>query len=301
MRAVQPAASSHITPPPTNTRTNPHSSHHQTPPACRCSMSSPSASVTPPPHTLTSPCPSHATADAVGLPVFDVIALGVGPDGHVASLFPNRPELAVTDRWVLPVTASPKPPAERITMSLPVINAGKEVRAFGVLLRRRGGVLVPLVNRACVALHLAAAPARAALCSTPANHTRSYIHTHMRPCPPPPGAGHCAGRGQGGDRAALARGAGARSAVSPDKAGLDPALRRRGASTRLVGPRADRKAHPLPLPPPPPVQVQSLPGALPAQLVRPSGGRARWVLDAAAAQELNVGEWEGGKGFPRNK
>jgi hypothetical protein len=41
--------------------------------------------------------------------------------------------------------------------------------------------------------------------------------------------------------------------------------------------------------------VQALPGALPAQLVRPKGGRARWVLDALAAQELNVGEWEGSK------
>lgn len=43
------------------------------------------------------------------------------------------------------------------------------------------------------------------------------------------------------------------------------------------------------------LEVQALPGALPAQLVRPKAGRARWVLDALAAQELNVGEWESSK------
>lgn len=58
----------------------------------------------------------------VGLPVFDVILLGLGPDGHVASLFPNRSQLAATDAWVLPIENSPKPPPERITFSLPVIN-----------------------------------------------------------------------------------------------------------------------------------------------------------------------------------
>jgi 6-phosphogluconolactonase/glucosamine-6-phosphate isomerase/deaminase len=66
--------------------------------------------------------------DADRNPIFDLIALGIGPDGHVASLFPNRPELAVADgRWILPVADSPKPPPERITFSLPVINAAKEV------------------------------------------------------------------------------------------------------------------------------------------------------------------------------
>lgn len=54
--------------------------------------------------------------------MFDVILLGLGPDGHVASLFPNRSQLAATDSWVLPVENSPKPPPERITFSLPVIN-----------------------------------------------------------------------------------------------------------------------------------------------------------------------------------
>ena len=51
-----------------------------------------------------------------------MILLGLGPDGHVASLFPNRSQLAATHEWVLPVENSPKPPPERITFSLPVIN-----------------------------------------------------------------------------------------------------------------------------------------------------------------------------------
>ncbi|MEW5302837.1 MAG: hypothetical protein WDW36_005580 [Sanguina aurantia] len=71
--------------------------------------------------------PSILPVNADGLPVFDCILLGVGPDGHTASLFPNRVELSVVDKWILPVSNSPKPPAERITLSLPVINAGKEV------------------------------------------------------------------------------------------------------------------------------------------------------------------------------
>ncbi|GBF94076.1 6-phosphogluconolactonase [Raphidocelis subcapitata] len=130
--------------------------------------------------------------DDEGLPVFDLIVLGIGPDGHVASLFPNRPELAATGPWVLPVSASPKPPPERITFSLPVINAAKEVMVVAL------------------------------------GESKSEIVQRV-------------------------------------------------------------------------LEVQALPGALPAQLVRPKAGRARWVLDALAAQELNIGEWENLKDFPRNK
>jgi 6-phosphogluconolactonase len=60
-------------------------------------------------------------------PSFDVCFLGVGPDAHIASLFPDRREIQVTDRTVLPVRDSPKPPPERITMTRPVINGSKRV------------------------------------------------------------------------------------------------------------------------------------------------------------------------------
>ncbi|GIL80838.1 hypothetical protein Vretimale_9446 [Volvox reticuliferus] len=124
-------------------------------------------------------------------PVFDLILLGVGPDGHVASLFPNRPETAATKGWVLPVMNSPKPPPERITMTMPVINAAKEV-------------------------------------------------------------------------AIVALGEGKREIVQ-----------------RIL-------------------ETQALPGALPAQLVRPKGGKLKWLLDVASAELLDIASWGEAKPFPRS-
>lgn len=60
-------------------------------------------------------------------PSFDVCFLGVGPDAHIASLFPDRPEIHITDRSVVPVRDSPKPPPDRVTMTRPVINGSKRV------------------------------------------------------------------------------------------------------------------------------------------------------------------------------
>ncbi|UPL16237.1 6-phosphogluconolactonase [Microbacterium galbinum] len=60
-------------------------------------------------------------------PAFAVCFLGVGPDGHIASLFPDREEVTVTDAAALPVRNSPKPPPERVTLTRPVINTSKRV------------------------------------------------------------------------------------------------------------------------------------------------------------------------------
>ncbi len=60
-------------------------------------------------------------------PSFDVCFLGVGPDAHIASLFPDRDEIQVTDRAALPVFNSPKPPPVRITLTRPVINSSRRV------------------------------------------------------------------------------------------------------------------------------------------------------------------------------
>ena len=66
-------------------------------------------------------------------PRFDFVLLGVGPDGHVASLFPDRPAVALERQWVAAVMDAPKLPQARLTLTLPVL-AGAErlvVVAFG--------------------------------------------------------------------------------------------------------------------------------------------------------------------------
>eukprot|EP01024_Parvocaulis_polyphysoides_P030611 TRINITY_DN2787_c0_g1_i5.p1 TRINITY_DN2787_c0_g1~~TRINITY_DN2787_c0_g1_i5.p1 ORF type:complete len:273 (-),score=37.73 TRINITY_DN2787_c0_g1_i5:287-1105(-) len=130
--------------------------------------------------------------NAFNFPVFDVILLGVGPDGHVCSLFPNRPETSEKTKWVIAVTDSPKPPPERITLTMPVVNSAKEV--------------------AIVAL------------------------------------------GEG-------------------KAEIVQRI----------------------------LEVQSLPGALPAQLVRPTEGELTWILDSGSISQLAIEKWDQTKSFPRNK
>jgi len=71
-----------------------------------------------------------AYSDAVrmfGSGEFDVTMLGVGPDGHIASLFPGFPQLDVDDRIAVGVTDSPKPPPERISLTFDALNRSKSV------------------------------------------------------------------------------------------------------------------------------------------------------------------------------
>jgi 6-phosphogluconolactonase len=56
----------------------------------------------------------------------DLLLLGLGEDGHIASLFPNAASLEEKERNVLPVIG-PKPPPQRLTMTLPLINSSRHI------------------------------------------------------------------------------------------------------------------------------------------------------------------------------
>ncbi|MBY6366211.1 6-phosphogluconolactonase [Rhodococcoides corynebacterioides] len=68
-----------------------------------------------------------AFAGPSGEPTFDVHLLGMGPDSHINSLFARSDAVRETERLVLAVTDSPKPPPERITLTLPAVRRARHV------------------------------------------------------------------------------------------------------------------------------------------------------------------------------
>jgi 6-phosphogluconolactonase len=61
------------------------------------------------------------------IPRFHLVLLGLGEDGHIASLFPKSPHLQEEHRWVVAVKDAPKPPPERLSLTMPLINNADQV------------------------------------------------------------------------------------------------------------------------------------------------------------------------------
>lgn len=92
------------------------------------------------------------------VPSMDVLLLGIGPDAHVASLFPEQPALHDT-RPVAPVRGAPKPPPTRVTLTLPTINAAREVWILAAGAEKAGAVRLAL-SEGAGAMQVPAAGAR---------------------------------------------------------------------------------------------------------------------------------------------
>jgi 6-phosphogluconolactonase len=95
--------------------------------------------------------------DGAEHPRFAILFLGVGPDGHIASLFPERPGPRVEDRTVIALNDSPKPPAGRLSLTMPVIR-----RAERVWLVLAGADKAPALGLALAGANFAEVPAAGA-------------------------------------------------------------------------------------------------------------------------------------------
>src|SRR4051794_38879455 len=98
--------------------------------------------------------------DHGAVPTFDVLLLGVGPDGHVASLFPGSPAV-YDDRTVVPVRGAPKPPPTRLSLSTAAINSAREVWLIAAGEEKAAAVRMALSGAGPTAVPAAGARGRA--------------------------------------------------------------------------------------------------------------------------------------------
>jgi 6-phosphogluconolactonase len=79
-------------------------------------------------------------------PHFDLVLLGVGPDGHIASLFPGHGALSEERRLALPIIDAPKPPPRRLTLTLPMLTSAERVIVMA-LGESKAGVMQEAIER----------------------------------------------------------------------------------------------------------------------------------------------------------
>lgn len=79
-------------------------------------------------------------------PRFDMVLLGIGEDGHTASLFPGRSSLDERERWVVPEFDSPKSPSERATLTIPVLRNAVDV-VFATIGEGKSKILAEILGR----------------------------------------------------------------------------------------------------------------------------------------------------------
>jgi 6-phosphogluconolactonase len=94
------------------------------------------------------------------VPSFDVLMLGIGPEGHVASLFPGMPALYEEQRTAVAVHGAPKPPPTRLTLTLPAITAAREVWILASGAEKAGAIRLALSGAGPVQVPAAGARGR---------------------------------------------------------------------------------------------------------------------------------------------
>lgn len=114
-------------------REDPHSNYRMVRKALLERVSLPAANVHPMPTDFAQPDDAARAYEAelrrffsAGEPAFDLVFLGLGGEGHTASLFPGSPALAERERWVVAVRAPAEPPV-RLSLTLPVLNRARNV------------------------------------------------------------------------------------------------------------------------------------------------------------------------------